>query len=128
MPHLLVSRLRVIPGGFLRGLGGSTAEEAARRVEAMNPLAWREEYLHDLADRHVGGLGFRAHPFGEQTLQDHGEADEREGDRPIQPGADGGERDPPTAGPRTFGRRSWMLCSVFLRGFFCKTGLPFTPV
>jgi hypothetical protein len=40
VPHPLVTQLRFTRAEFLRGLEGVTAEEAARRLGPMNPIAW----------------------------------------------------------------------------------------
>jgi hypothetical protein len=40
MPHPLVTQLRFTRSEFLRGLDGITPEEAARRIEPMNPISW----------------------------------------------------------------------------------------
>ena len=45
MPHPLVIQLRFTRSEFLRALEGVTAEEAARRVEPMNSIAWMIGHL-----------------------------------------------------------------------------------
>ena len=40
MSHPLVDQLRFTRSEWVRGLEGVTAEEAARRFEPMNPIAW----------------------------------------------------------------------------------------
>ncbi len=45
MPHPLVTQLRFTRSEFLRALEGVTAEEAARRIEPMNPIAWMVGHL-----------------------------------------------------------------------------------
>lgn len=45
MPHPLVTQLRFTRGEFLRGLEGVTGEEAARRFEPMNSIAWMVGHL-----------------------------------------------------------------------------------
>ena len=45
MPHPLVTQLRFTRSEFLRALEGVTAEEAARRFEPMNSIAWMIGHL-----------------------------------------------------------------------------------
>jgi len=45
MPHPLVTQLRFTRGEWRRGLARVTAEEAARRFGAINPIAWMIGHL-----------------------------------------------------------------------------------
>ena len=45
MPHPLVAQLRFTRSEFLRALEGLTPEEAARRIQPMNPIAWMVGHL-----------------------------------------------------------------------------------
>ncbi|MBI2492158.1 MAG: DinB family protein [Candidatus Rokubacteria bacterium] len=45
MPHPLVDQLRFARKEFRRGLEGVSAEDAARRLEPMNPIAWMVGHL-----------------------------------------------------------------------------------
>lgn len=45
MTHPLVTQLRFTRAQFRRGIEGVTAEEAARRFEPMNPIAWMVGHL-----------------------------------------------------------------------------------
>jgi DinB family protein len=45
MPHPLVAQLRFTRSEFLRALEGLTADEAARRIGPMNPIAWTVGHL-----------------------------------------------------------------------------------
>lgn len=45
MPHPLVAQLRFARSEFLRALEGLTPQEAARRIQPMNPIAWMVGHL-----------------------------------------------------------------------------------
>jgi hypothetical protein len=45
MPHPLVTQLRFTRSEFARGLAGVTPEEAARRLDPINPIAWMVGHL-----------------------------------------------------------------------------------
>ena len=61
MPHPLVTQLRFTRSEWVRGLTAVTAEEAARRFGAINPIAWM---IGHLAWQEQGA---RPHPSAEAT-------------------------------------------------------------
>lgn len=71
-PHPLVAQLRFTRGEWRRGLKAVTAEEAARRFEPINPIAWmighlawqEQRYFVELAQNRIAVPEVKAFGYG----------------------------------------------------------------